>query len=214
MRQLASDYLSAPKPILWQGLLVMKQISLVSLLLALSLSSACSKDKKEDDKDDKNTKVDKPAPGETKPAPSADVKPATETAATEATPALKAPEPGTEDTAVPSPDKPSTSTKITHLDAKAAQESLSGEVIVLDIRTPAEFAEGHIEGALNIDFNADNFADNIDKLDKSKEYLVHCRSGGRSGRSLPTFESLGFEKILHLDGGMNGWVEAGLSTKK
>lgn len=198
----------------------MKQFSLVSLLLALSVSTlACSKDKKDDDK---NTKVEKKTPDEAKPtdklAPSAEVKPANEGDKAEANEGAKAvatktPEPGEAETE-PSPDKPNTSTKITHLDAKAAQKSLSGDVIVLDIRTPTEFAEGHIEGALNIDFNADDFADNIEKLDKSKEYLVHCRSGGRSGRSLPTFESLGFEKILHLDGGMLAWVEAGLSTKK
>lgn len=199
----------------------MKQISLGSLLLALSVSTlACSKDKKDDDK---NTKVEKKTPDEAKPtdkpAPSAEVKPANEGDKAEANEGAKAvatktPELGEADTTTPSPDKPGSSTKITHLDAVAAGKSLSGDVIVLDIRTPTEFAEGHIEGALNIDFNADDFADNIGKLDKSKEYLVHCRSGGRSGRSLPTFESLGFEKILHLDGGMLAWVEAGLSTKK
>ena len=54
------------------------------------------------------------------------------------------------------------------------------KLTVIDVRTPGEFAEGHIPGAKNIDYRNRNFRKRIGKLDKSKEYLVHCRSGGRS----------------------------------
>ena len=54
------------------------------------------------------------------------------------------------------------------------------KVVVLDVRTPKEFKEGHIPGATNIDFTTPDFEKRIGKLDKSKTYLVHCASGGRS----------------------------------
>jgi rhodanese-related sulfurtransferase len=100
---------------------------------------------------------------------------------------------------------------LSNVDATAAADLLGTEdaPIVLDVRTPDEYAGGHIEGALNIDFNADDFEANIAKLDRDKTYLVHCRSGGRSTSSLPAFEKLGFKSVIHLDGGMNGWTEAG-----
>lgn len=82
--------------------------------------------------------------------------------------------------------------------------------VVLDIRTPEEFSAGHIEGAININFKGDDFDEGIAKLDKSVPYVMHCASGGRSGQSLPKFESLGFKKIYHLDAGFLGWSAEGL----
>jgi phage shock protein E len=100
---------------------------------------------------------------------------------------------------------------VTHVDAKQAMELLKKEEKpkVLDVRTPEEFAEGHLAGALNIDFLKSDFAEKVAKLDKDQPFLVHCRSGGRSTKSLATFEKLGFKNIIHLDGGMNAWTEAG-----
>jgi rhodanese-related sulfurtransferase len=108
---------------------------------------------------------------------------------------------------------------VTHLDAEKAGKLLAEDdearkPVILDVRTPDEFAEGHLEGAKNIDFNAKDFAERLGKLDKEKPYLVHCRSGGRSGRSLATFEKLGFKKIYHLDGGILAWEDAGLPVVK
>jgi rhodanese-related sulfurtransferase len=86
----------------------------------------------------------------------------------------------------------------------------NANTVVLDIRTPEEFREGHIEGSININFKGDDFDAGIAKLDKSVPYVIHCASGGRSGQSLPKFESLGFKKIYHLDAGFLGWSAEGL----
>jgi rhodanese-related sulfurtransferase len=82
------------------------------------------------------------------------------------------------------------------------------EIVVLDIRTPKEYNAGHIDGALNINYSADNFKEELAKLDKSATYIVHCKSGGRSGRSMSTLEALGFENIVHMDDGFDGWLAA------
>ncbi len=88
------------------------------------------------------------------------------------------------------------------------------EIVVLDIRTEAEFKTGHIAGAKNIDFQAGDFAKKIAELDKSKTYLVHCAGGGRSGRSLEVFASQKFTSILHLNEGFKAWVAAGKPVEK
>jgi phage shock protein E len=97
-----------------------------------------------------------------------------------------------------------------HVDPAGAEALLANHsVVVLDIRTPAEFQAGHLEGARNIDFNAPGFAQALGALDRSTTYLVHCASGGRSTRSLPTFAELRFRNVIHLDGGIRGWLGAG-----
>jgi len=63
---------------------------------------------------------------------------------------------------------------------------------ILDVRTPAEVAEGHLEGALFVDFMADDFRDKVVDLDKSADYIVHCRSGNRSGQAVVIMAELGF----------------------
>jgi len=111
------------------------------------------------------------------------------------------------------PQKPE---NVKHVNAKQAAELLEKhkDVVVLDIRTAKEFQEGHIAHAKNIDFYEKDFADQVEKLDKSKTYLVHCASGGRSTRSLPVFEKLNFKSIYHLDGGFKGWQRAGQAVEK
>ena len=56
-------------------------------------------------------------------------------------------------------------------------------IIVLDVRTPKEFAAGHLAGATNLDFYAPNFEQKLSALDKDKSYLVHCAVGGRSAKA-------------------------------
>ncbi len=105
--------------------------------------------------------------------------------------------------------------KVSHVDAKEAAALVSnGKVTVLDVRTVEEFGEGHIKGAKNIDIMGGSFEQGLAALDKSKPYLVHCQSGGRSTRSLATFKKLGFENIIHLDGGMKGWLAAAQPVEK
>jgi phage shock protein E len=85
---------------------------------------------------------------------------------------------------------------------------------VIDVRTPEEFAAGHIEGAKNIDFNGPDFATKLAALDKSKPVVVHCRAGGRSAKSLPAFQKAGFSKILHMKDGFSAWEAAKLPAVK
>jgi rhodanese-related sulfurtransferase len=61
------------------------------------------------------------------------------------------------------------------------------EIVVIDVRTPEEFAAGHIKGAKNIDFTAGDFKAKISELDRGVTYLMHCQSGGRSGNAMPGF---------------------------
>lgn len=86
------------------------------------------------------------------------------------------------------------------------------DVVVLDIRTPAEYGEGIIEGAVNIDFYEPDFADRLDALDKSLHYVVYCRSGNRSAQAMPLFDDLGFSSVTEIDGGILSWVGAGLAV--
>ena len=83
-------------------------------------------------------------------------------------------------------------------------------VIVLDVRTPEEFASGHIEGALNIDFNSGNFANEITRLNPSETYAVYCRSGSRSGQAASIMHKAGFHDVSNLNGGVIDWTDAGL----
>jgi phage shock protein E len=92
---------------------------------------------------------------------------------------------------------------------QAAALAADPGVVVLDVRTPAEFAEGHIDGATLVDFEAPSFADEIAKLDPSADYLVYCRSGNRSGQAVAVMQSLGFENIWDLDGGVITWSGEG-----
>jgi rhodanese-related sulfurtransferase len=82
------------------------------------------------------------------------------------------------------------------------------DLLVIDIRTPEEFAEGHIPGARNVNFNAPAFLERMQAF-SGKSILVHCAAGGRSGRSLEGLKSLPLQKIYHLNEGFNAWQEAG-----
>lgn len=113
-------------------------------------------------------------------------------------------------------DAAATTNTVKHVDAKAAAKLLetNKDIVVLDIRTPAEFTDGHIDKAVNINFLDKSFSEGIDKLDKSKTYLLHCASGGRSTKSLTQFQAKGFKNIYHLDGGFSAWESAGQPVKK
>ena len=73
-------------------------------------------------------------------------------------------------------------------------------IILIDVRTPDEIKEtGTIEGATNIDFKAADFKDNVSALDKSKEYIVFCRTGNRSGQASQIMADLGFTNVNNLN---------------
>lgn len=94
------------------------------------------------------------------------------------------------------------------VDPVAAADLLESDtdVVVLDIRTPEEYAEGIVSGASNIDFYAADFAAQLDQLDKGAHYVVYCRSGNRSGQAMKTFADLGFTAVTEIDGGIVNWA--------
>ena len=85
---------------------------------------------------------------------------------------------------------------------------------ILDVRTPAEFAEGHLNNSLNIDFQSENFDSQIQTLDKSKSYAVYCRSGVRSAMAAEEMSHLGFKFVSNMVGGILEWSAAGLPITK
>ncbi|WP_142783842.1 rhodanese-like domain-containing protein [Changchengzhania lutea] len=82
-------------------------------------------------------------------------------------------------------------------------------VQLVDVRTLEEFQEEHIEAAINMDFLAPSFIEEIDKLDKDQPVLIYCRSGKRSANSIEQFQQVGFKKIVNLDGGILNWKSEG-----
>ena len=93
-----------------------------------------------------------------------------------------------------------------------SKQTNESDVQIIDVRTPEEFAQGHIENAININIMDNNFETEISKLDKSKKTLVYCKSGGRSSEAAQKLSSMGFENISNLEGGLLAWQNAGLKV--
>lgn len=87
-------------------------------------------------------------------------------------------------------------------------------VVILDVRSAAEFEKGHVPGAINIDINSPRFAELTDKLDKSKPHLVNCAVGMRSARACKKLEAAGFKELYDLAPGFDGWKKAGKAVQK
>nr|WP_321513940.1 rhodanese-like domain-containing protein [uncultured Pseudodesulfovibrio sp.] len=102
------------------------------------------------------------------------------------------------------------------LDAVAAQSQLaqSSDVQIIDVRTPAEFLGGHIEGARNIDFYGKDFEGELKELDRNAQYFIYCRTGNRSSSALKLMHRLGFTKVWHLHRGIVDWKGSGLPLVK
>ena len=86
--------------------------------------------------------------------------------------------------------------------------------VILDVRTPQEYAEGHIQGAINIDYNASGFQNKVGKLDKTKTYLVYCHTGIRSAAASKIMVSLGFKNVNNMTGGITDWQSLGFAVVK
>ena len=86
-------------------------------------------------------------------------------------------------------------------------------VQLVDVRTPEEFAECHLPGALNIDWRGEGFSEKAQKLDKARPVLVYCRSGRRSAEAARTLDGLGF-KTYNMKGGIMSWILAGKRVTK
>jgi rhodanese-related sulfurtransferase len=87
------------------------------------------------------------------------------------------------------------------------------DLVVLDVRTPEEFADGHLPGAVNIDFYDDDFDDRIAALDPDASYLVYCSQGGRSGSTGGTMRDLAFSDVTDMTDGFGAWRDAGLPVE-
>jgi len=86
------------------------------------------------------------------------------------------------------------------------------EFVVLDVRTPKEYRDGHLEGAVMIDYRSNGFREKLETLDRGKTYLVYCRTGRRSGSAISMMEEMGFTRIYHLSDGIKVWKEKGFPT--
>jgi len=82
-------------------------------------------------------------------------------------------------------------------------------LVILDIRTPEEFDEVRLGGAVNVDYYGTDFADQLDTLDKNTPYVMYCRSGNRSSDAVKTMKDLGFTEVYEIDGGIVNWIESG-----
>ena len=89
--------------------------------------------------------------------------------------------------------------------SKYEKKMTQPEVQLVDVRTPEEFSEGHLENAINIDVTADDFDAKVASLDKEKPVMVYCKSGGRSARASARLKELGFKTITDLEGGITNW---------
>ncbi|NDV17115.1 rhodanese-like domain-containing protein [Muricauda sp. TY007] len=88
----------------------------------------------------------------------------------------------------------------------AEQLENDDNAFILDVRTPEEVEEGYIPGSTNIDiYLGQEFVDELEKLDKSKNYYVYCRSGNRSGQACAIMNSIGIENAYNLEGGFMEW---------
>lgn len=87
---------------------------------------------------------------------------------------------------------------------------LSDDTVIIDVRTPAEFEAGHLEGAINIDVQSPDFAAQMMELDPNGEYYVYCRSGNRSAAAISWMNQMGFDGEAITNGG--GYQDASNET--
>ena len=111
------------------------------------------------------------------------------------------------------------STRIIAVSAKEAaglidEHNGDNDFAILDIRTPGEFQSGHLPKSIPIDFYSNTFADQLSRLDKGKTFLIYCRTGNRSTKSLEIFKKLKFQKIYHMASGISAWKSEGFTVVK
>lgn len=95
-----------------------------------------------------------------------------------------------------------------------ASAKAPGSLVLLDVRTPEEFAQGHLRGAQLYDVKSSDFEAKVAKLPRTGKYLLYCRSGHRSGIALERMKAMGFAGVRHVAGGIQAWSAAGLPVAK
>jgi len=98
-------------------------------------------------------------------------------------------------------------TDVTILSVEEAKTILAEEpgAVFLDVRTPEEFNEGHIEGAVLINFFDEDFKERVEALDKDKPVYIYCRSGNRSQQAGMILTQMGFQEVYDIEAGYIGW---------
>ena len=86
--------------------------------------------------------------------------------------------------------------------------------LVLDVRTKEEYISGNINADYNFDYYSPTFAEKLNELSKEKNYIVYCKSGGRSSKAMSLMKELGFKNVKNLEGGITAWIEKGFSITK
>lgn len=81
-----------------------------------------------------------------------------------------------------------------------AAERVADGAVLLDVRTPEEFAEGHLDGAHNISLESDDFRDRAGRLDPEASYVVYCATGNRAGQAIEIMRELGVEDAVNAGG--------------
>ena len=105
-------------------------------------------------------------------------------------------------------------TVIRKVDAKTFKTEIEGKKIQLvDVRTPKEYKQGHIENSDNVNVMDKNFMVKMSKYNKDQAVYVYCRSGGRSMRAASKLKSAGYN-VVNLNGGIIGWAKNGFKTVK
>lgn len=84
--------------------------------------------------------------------------------------------------------------------SEVSQEELKN-VVLVDVRTPEEYAEGHLDNSLNINWHDTDFAEQFDAISKDETIFLYCKMGGRSAKAQEKLISLGFENVVNLEGG-------------
>ena len=85
-------------------------------------------------------------------------------------------------------------------------------LFVLDVRTPQEYAEGHVPGAVNVPH--DQLASRLAEVPKDKDVVIYCKSGRRSALAADVLAANGYSRLSHLEGDMNAWVAKGRPIAK
>ena len=95
------------------------------------------------------------------------------------------------------------------LSPDAYEAKLSARSLIIDVRTPEEFAAGHLENAININFFDTDFEDQISDYKTNKKVFIYCKSGRRSGLAATKMTGLGFGRVINLKGGILAWEQDG-----
>lgn len=117
-------------------------------------------------------------------------------------------------TPAPTPAPTPLAPTITAQDAFSLIQSNSGNpgLVIIDVRTPAEFNGGHIANAINLDYYSPDFASMVGALDRNNRYVVYCRTGVRGAAATQIMRDIGFAQAQNLTGGITEWLLDGYPT--